>query len=47
MRVMKTYAWMQATADSRIESVSEIGTAKIFCAISRFERAFPSNVINK
>lgn len=38
---------MQATADSKIESVKETGVARIFCKDLRLVRAFPSKVISK
>jgi len=38
---------MQATADSRMESVREIGMDKMFWNTLRLDKAFPSKVINK
>jgi len=46
-RVMNTYAWMKATADSKIERVKETGVVRMFVKILRFERAFPNKVISK
>jgi len=44
---MNTYAWMQATADSRTESVRETGVARMFWTGPRLDRAFPSRVIRR
>jgi hypothetical protein len=38
---------MQATADSKTESVKETGVAKMFCNILILDRALPNKVISR
>jgi len=44
---MNTYAWMAATALSRVVRIIGAGREKIFTITERFEIAFPNNVIRR
>lgn len=47
IRVMKTYAWIKATADSRIVKIRGIGRAAMLIKVPMEANAFPRRDINR